>query len=287
MSRTLQQIFTDNPITTNQGADLMYFARSPYTPGNDAGMLFSDFAAQFGTPFTSSALTKTNDTNVTLTLGGTPATALLQAVSLTLGWTGKLSETRGGTAQSSYALGDTLYSSAANTLAKLAGNITTAKQYLSQTGTGAVSAAPVWATISGSDISGAALTKTDDTNVTLTLGGTPATALLRATSLTLGWTGVLAIARGGTGVGSVTITPTATAFSGWDANSNLSANSFLDGFFTQATAAGTTTLTVASAQTQEFTGSTTQTLALPVVSTLAVGSYQLTRPILVHGATRS
>lgn len=44
-------------------------------------------------------------------------------------------------------------------------------------------------------VSGAALTKTDDTNVTLTLGGTPATALLQATSLTLGWTGTLAYAR--------------------------------------------------------------------------------------------
>lgn len=48
--------------------------------------------------------------------------------------------------------------------------------------------------------SGAALTKTDDTNVTLTLGGTPTTALLRAASLTLGWTGTLSPARGGTGV---------------------------------------------------------------------------------------
>lgn len=46
---------------------------------------------------TPSALTEVNDTNVTLTLGGTPATALLQAVSLTLGWTGLLSGTRGGT----------------------------------------------------------------------------------------------------------------------------------------------------------------------------------------------
>ncbi len=46
---------------------------------------------------------------------------------------------------------------------------------------------------------GAALTKTDDTNVTLTLGGAPTTALLAATSLTLGWTGVLSQARGGTG----------------------------------------------------------------------------------------
>lgn len=47
--------------------------------------------------------------------------------------------------------------------------------------------------------SGTALTKTDDTNVTLTLGGTPASALLKATSLTLGWTGTLSVARGGTG----------------------------------------------------------------------------------------
>lgn len=41
----------------------------------------------------------------------------------------------------------------------------------------------------------AALTKVDDTNVTLALGGTPATALLQATSLTLGWTGTLADGR--------------------------------------------------------------------------------------------
>ena len=41
----------------------------------------------------------------------------------------------------------------------------------------------------------AALTKTDDTNVTLTLGGSPSTSLLQATSLTLGWTGTLADGR--------------------------------------------------------------------------------------------
>ena len=44
-------------------------------------------------------------------------------------------------------------------------------------------------------ITPAALTKTDDTNVTLTLGGTPTTALLQSTSLTLGWTGTLADSR--------------------------------------------------------------------------------------------
>lgn len=47
--------------------------------------------------------------------------------------------------------------------------------------------------------SGAALTKTDDTNVTMTLGGTPSAALLSSASLTLGWSGQLALGRGGTG----------------------------------------------------------------------------------------
>lgn len=48
-------------------------------------------------------------------------------------------------------------------------------------------------------ITPAALTEVDDTNVTLTLGGTPATALLQAVSITAGWTGTLAVARGGSG----------------------------------------------------------------------------------------
>jgi hypothetical protein len=52
--------------------------------------------------------------------------------------------------------------------------------------------------------SAGSLTKTDDTNVTLTLGGNPTTSLLRSTSLTLGWTGQLAVSRGGTGAGSLT-----------------------------------------------------------------------------------
>jgi hypothetical protein len=48
-------------------------------------------------------------------------------------------------------------------------------------------------------VTGSALTKTDDTNVTLTIGGSPSDALLAAVSLALGWTGTLAISRGGTG----------------------------------------------------------------------------------------
>jgi hypothetical protein len=66
-----------------------------------------------------SALTKTDDTNVTLTLGGTPASALLAAVSLTLGWTGELAVSRGGTGQSSFTDGQLLIgNSTGNTLTK-------------------------------------------------------------------------------------------------------------------------------------------------------------------------
>lgn len=52
--------------------------------------------------------------------------------------------------------------------------------------------------------SGEALTRVDDTNVTLTLGGTPSSSLLAATSLTLGWSGQLAVSRGGSGLASAT-----------------------------------------------------------------------------------
>jgi hypothetical protein len=113
-----------------------------------------------------------NDTNVT---------GSVSSQTLTLGWTGQLSLSRGGTSADLSATGG-------------------AGQYLKQVSAGA---AVTIGTIPASDIaSGTALTKTDDTNVTLTLGGTPTTALLKATSLTLGWTGTLSIARGGTGQGT-------------------------------------------------------------------------------------
>lgn len=108
---------------------------------------------------------------------------------------GTLGASFGGTGQTTYSVGDTLYASGTNTLSKLPGNTTTGIRYLSSTGTGSAANAPAWVTISGGDVTGAALTAANDTNVTLTLGGSPATSLLRATSLTMGWTGVLAASR--------------------------------------------------------------------------------------------
>lgn len=66
-------------------------------------------------------------------------------------------------------------------------------------------------------------------------------------------------------------TPAATSFASWDANKNLSANNHVEGYTTTATAAGTTVLTVSSTYQQFFTGTTTQTVALPVVTGLVLG----------------
>lgn len=96
MSKNIDQVYIANPITSNASTDLMYFGQSPYGAGNDAAMTYANFSLQFGAPYTAAALTSGNDTNVTLTLGGTPTTALLHAASVTAGWTGTLAVGRGG-----------------------------------------------------------------------------------------------------------------------------------------------------------------------------------------------
>lgn len=99
--------------------------------------------------------------------------------------------------------GGTGVNNGASTLT-LAGNLATAGAFASTfTMTGATSVTfPTSGTLATTAQlpTPAALSKTDDTNVTLTLGGSPLTALLQATSLTLGWTGTLAVGRGGLGI---------------------------------------------------------------------------------------
>jgi hypothetical protein len=58
------------------------------------------------------------------------------------------------------ALGDIVYGSGADTGAKLSGNTTTTKKFLRQTGTGSVSAAPAWDTVTKDDVG---LPNVDDT----------------------------------------------------------------------------------------------------------------------------
>jgi hypothetical protein len=141
-------------------------------------------------------------------------TATCSSVSLTSDVTGTLAIANGGTGQTTASaafnalspmttLGDIIYGGSSGSGTRLAGNTTTTRKFLRQVGNGVSSSAPDWDTITAADVPGSALTKFDDTNVTLTLGGSPNTALLNAASITVGWTGQLSVPRGGTGASSI------------------------------------------------------------------------------------
>jgi len=66
-------------------------------------------------------------------------------------------------------------------------------------------------------------------------------------------------------------TPAASTAAQWDANSNLSANSFIGGYATTVSSGATVTLTASSAQNQFITGSTSEIIQMPVTSTLVLG----------------
>lgn len=75
---------------------------------------------------------------------------------------------------------------------------------------------------------------------------------------------------GGSGV---TVAPNESAFVYYNGTDiiKVTTDAVTGGYQTTVTSGGTTTLTASSAQTQFFTGSTTQTVVLPVVSTLSLG----------------
>ena len=87
-------------------------------------------------------------------------------------------------------------------------------------------------------------------------------------SLTSQVTGTLPVANGGTGV---TASSGASSSVLRDANSNVTANNFLAGYNVITAAAGTTVLTASSAYYQRISGSTTQTIQLPIATTLVQG----------------
>lgn len=107
---------------------------------------------------------------------------------------------------------------------------------------GGAAALPVWTTASGT---GAPLRQGTPTITTPVINGTI------------------------TGTGQATAA-TASTITMRDSSANITVNNTLGGYTTTATAAGTTVLTVGSTRCQYFTGSTTQTVTLPVTSTLTL-----------------
>lgn len=121
----------------------------------------------------------------------------------------------------------------------------------------------------GGGVTPAALTEVDDTNVTMVLGGTPATALLQPVSMTLGWTGQLSVARGGTGVSTST----------GSGNVVLSASPTLTGT--------TAIASVTSSGTWSLNTSGNAVTISPTTATLNLGSGQTSGLIQIGGATAS
>jgi hypothetical protein len=206
----------------------------------------------------------TSPTLVTPILG-TPTSATLTnatGLPLTTGVTGTLPTANGGTNLTAFTSGGAVYATSTSAL-------TTGTLPVASGGTGAT-------TLTGYVLGNGTSAMTATSTIPTTAGGTGLTSFtsggaVYATSSSVLTTGTLPVASGGTAVTSVTTTPTATSFAGWDANKNLSANNHLSGYTTTATAAGTTTLVVGSTQLQYFTGITTQTVVLPVTSTLTLG----------------
>lgn len=146
------------------------------------------------------------------------------------------------------------YTGGGTSVAGTGGNQFSSPLSINNGGTGLLNTSPV----AGSIVWGASTTF-----LGYTAAGTSGQPLLSGGSAVPTW-GTLGVGAGGT---ALTALPTASAsstFAAWNADQRIPVEGQTNTFATTATAAGTTTLTTASAGFQLFTGSTTQTVLLPV-----------------------
>lgn len=149
---------TEEPLTLVMGASILN--ENHVNIGGGTG--FGNAATQVSTWIGGNSTTVLGTETVRVTAAGlnvlagtiTGSGANITALNGTNISSGTVAPTVGGTGLTTYTLGDLLYSSASNTLSKLAGNTSASKMFLSQTGNGTISAAPVWEVIDGADISG-------------------------------------------------------------------------------------------------------------------------------------
>lgn len=196
----------------------------------------------FASPTLSGTLVTAFGTGVLHSDSGGNITSSL--VSMTADTAGTLSTTQGGTNLTSYTLGDTLYSSATNTLAKLLGNTTTTQKFLSMTGTGSAGAAPAWSTLVGANLPNPGASS---------LGGVESIAAVTHNFLTsISTSGVPAQAQ----PAFTDVSGTATQAQGGTGQTSLTSGFGTSGSGTPAIASGTYTPTLTGAS--GFSSATTQ-----------------------------
>jgi hypothetical protein len=158
-----ENAFTGGDVNTTDGSAVLTIGAGKVTlamqanlaansiMGNNTGSAATPIALTAAQVKTLLALNNVENTALSTWAG---STSLVTLGTVTTGtWSATaIAETKGGTNQTTYTLGDILYSSASNTLSKLAGNTTSAKQFLTMTGTGTVAAAPVWSTVTSTDV---------------------------------------------------------------------------------------------------------------------------------------
>lgn len=93
-SSGVTSVTTSTPLQSSGGAtpNISIPQAGPSSDGYLSSADWNTFNS--GSSVTPSALTKTDDTNVTLALTGTPNSALLQAVNIAVGWSGTLADSR-------------------------------------------------------------------------------------------------------------------------------------------------------------------------------------------------
>ena len=191
--------------------------------------------------------------------------------------------TQGGTGIKTYTLGDTLYGSGTNTLAKLAGNTTTTQKFLTQTGTGSVSAAPIWKALSPSDINtqygafhydystalNGGISNTDTTIVVTSTTGFSATGAILIGAELITYTGI-----------------TATSFTGCTRGAaGSSAASHLTGAAVNgAQVAAANTPTLLQLNTTDLTNGVTLNTSTSEVSVAIAGTYNFAFSAQLHNS---
>lgn len=182
--------------------------------------------------------------------------------------------TQGGTNITSYALGDTIYTSATNTLAKLSGNTTATKKFLTQTGTGSVSAAPAWGVLAPSDINTqyGAFHYDYTTTLTSTINGTVGTIPVVSTT-GFSSTGALIIENEiitYTGITSTSFTGCTRGVNG-SANGTHTSGSYVGG----AQTATANTATLLQINTSDLSNGVTLNTSTSEISVAVGGTYNI------------